>query len=1103
MRMLAWRVGFLVSNLSAKPRGVPSWVGLFLQNYPPVKTCERGIRTRGQRRVKPPPRATNDFVPPQESTSALPPSLAWFWNPSKKIIYGDRFLWYPIGNTPARNLFEGLGPAASSALLLGCGDVRNVLESCRQSKSAGKKLAFALNDFNSSTIARDVLLLTISDQIDASNVGDVDFLWGVWYNLRLPEEHFSRLRKVVNEILDANGEVKPWLKIAGRDWEVVEMVYRSWLVDGASLPDVDDVQELRKERMLESLNKGQPEGLGQHGWEEWIHSLQDPSLSNVRDASLRGRVTEECGVYVETGSISRDDPGDAENFLPNVTLLHPESRRWLNHYGSSPFPAYRHVVSDKNLRDAGGLVKACQRRLQEWVVALQTRTRLESPTVEVSLHCSDALEFCLCGEVSRSFDVIDTTNLADHVGLLNLVVCAGPRLTNRLGSRLCTSTLTWGFYTENLRDYVDKALSFNSKFAPTILGLRLMTNLEKGKAPDEMLFGGMGHDERRLEWQPMPPLSAPINVDDELIRQTIQSGKKIPQQPEPCAVGVQLARIVRTCCFLPLGKDSSEKCGLRLSSPTTLALLLKNMDSRCVMETSGGALSGSFTEWCVKYCASFGLEAEKVARLMDPRRGGLVEVRGQLCRDRMLAAMVTNTPIVRVGLVHRSLWEKSTNIELINNALAVDLEARKSPDMSLVHVIDNASVDDAINVRFLLPEDHGLEASEWEVVLIDLDRPLGITVHSYASLESMEQVAFNPPVHLGIEGIERGGAGADKTGTRIASFKEYGDRFVVRISYDLSMQGSKIFTKFDQANSGEPSLSMELGFRSESDQTLKIDFPSPVKPRDAKFKRRRSNQVIECVFPKSSVFPVTAAGAPELIDLESLPDHDDEAELCVKMGTMFSIQELMFKFKDKQSKDNTAVSGDPFYDLRNTIQILFVSLLKDGKRVHHFYNSQEQARAGDEPLLSLVVLGSIKRMEDGKPAILVSYMDDADVKSRMKARRFDPQRFAVRFRSVVEEFGGKGDNMIFVGEEEVKLLRKMLAENSARVKPSRWQAKHVKDDSEWQPSFVKPLYPENIKTAQVGSKELREKVGKMSMEDALEELAKIPFGSFMVDLSKA
>ncbi|GMH37531.1 hypothetical protein BSKO_05404 [Bryopsis sp. KO-2023] len=1021
--------------------------------------------------------------------SVVPPSLAWFWNPSKKIIYGDCLFWYPIGNTPARNLFEGLGPASSSVLLLGCGDVRNVLESCRQSKSARKKLAFALNDFNSSTIARDVLLLTIADQIDASNVDDVDFLWSVWYNLRLSEKQFLRLREVVKEILDRNGKGKPWLKITGRDWKAVKTVYRSWIVDSASLPDVDYVQELRKERTVEFVNRGELGRDGQHDWEGWIKRVIEPSLTNVCDASMRDRGMEECRVYVETGSINRDDPGGAEIFFPNVTLLHPQSRRWLNHYGSSPFPAYRPIVSDKNLREAGGLVKACQRRLQEWVVALQIRTRLESPTVEVSLHCSDALEFCLCGDVSRSFDVIDTTNLADHVGLLNLVVCAGPRLAKNLGSRLSTSTLTWVYHAKNLRDYVDKALSFDSKFAPTILGLRLVTDLETGKSPiqtqDFMLFDGGGHDERRLDWQPAPPNSPPFSVDDELIGRSISSNKQIPAEPEPCAAGVQLPRLVRTCCFLPLGKESPESSDFRLSSPTTLALLLKNMGSRCVMETSGKAPLGSYTEWCKNYCPSFGLEVEKVARLMDPSRGGLVEVRGQLYRDRMLAAIMSGTPIVRVGLVHRS-----TNVELVNANLMADLEARKSPAMSLVHVIDNVWVDEDTNVRFLLPEGHGLEASEWEVVLIDLGMSLGTTLHSFASLESMEQVAFNAPVHLAIEGAKRG-ARADKNGLRIAPLKEYGDRFVAHLSYDSSLQDSKFFPKSDQADSDGPSLSVELGFRSLPGpvHSLNIDFPSPVMLRDAKFKRRRSKQEIECIFPKSSIFPANAV-ALELIDIEGLPDHKDEEEVGARLGRMFSVQELMFKFSD----DSPAVSVDPFYDLRNTIQILFVKLAKDGIRLHLFFRNKEEVEAVSDPLLSLVVLGSVKRMDDGEPALLVSYVDDLDVKAKKKAGRLNEPRFVARFSSMLDEFGkvpGKGNNFIFVGEEELKLLRKTLAENSARLKPSRWQAKHVEEDSEWRPSFIKPMYPENVRTAQVGSEELSAKVGKMSMEDALVELTKM------------
>ena len=48
---------------------------------------------------------------------------------------------------------------------------------------------------------------------------------------------------------------------------------------------------------------------------------------------------------------------------------------------------------------------------------------------QVILWNGDALALCTSGLPSESlFDVIDTSNVSDHIGLLNVLVCCAPRL---------------------------------------------------------------------------------------------------------------------------------------------------------------------------------------------------------------------------------------------------------------------------------------------------------------------------------------------------------------------------------------------------------------------------------------------------------------------------------------------------------------------------------------------------------------------------------------------------------------------------------------------------------------------------------------------------
>lgn len=48
---------------------------------------------------------------------------------------------------------------------------------------------------------------------------------------------------------------------------------------------------------------------------------------------------------------------------------------------------------------------------------------------QVTLWSGDALELCRNGLTKDAlFDFIDTSNLSDHIGLLNILVCCGRRL---------------------------------------------------------------------------------------------------------------------------------------------------------------------------------------------------------------------------------------------------------------------------------------------------------------------------------------------------------------------------------------------------------------------------------------------------------------------------------------------------------------------------------------------------------------------------------------------------------------------------------------------------------------------------------------------------
>lgn len=55
--------------------------------------------------------------------------------------------------------------------------------------------------------------------------------------------------------------------------------------------------------------------------------------------------------------------------------------------------------------------------------------------LKVTLWTGDALSLCTSGfPPELAFDAIDTSNVSDHIGLLNVLVCCAPRLKKYVDS---------------------------------------------------------------------------------------------------------------------------------------------------------------------------------------------------------------------------------------------------------------------------------------------------------------------------------------------------------------------------------------------------------------------------------------------------------------------------------------------------------------------------------------------------------------------------------------------------------------------------------------------------------------------------------------------
>lgn len=306
------------------------------------------------------------------------------WNPARYVKYGDHAFWYPIGNTPARNLFDECS-SATSALLLGCGDIRNMLETCRASPHA-KHLAFALNDLNPSIIARNGLLLAACKETDPFSPKDIDFLWSVWYNLELSKPHDHKMKQLTKKLLKEPDQ--GWFKFNPRSWNKVSEVLSSWLVDSSDLPNVETVKQERISRIekyygrkLDPINGAKHLDMAKFVIHPIAHYLGSDKI-----------VIEDVWANWIDGSLHTDKRAKRNVKVPNATLLHHKTRKWFVHYASSPFRTYLHAINKSDVRKAGRLGRACQNHLGVWVCELLKRINAKS--IKIQLSAENALEFC-------------------------------------------------------------------------------------------------------------------------------------------------------------------------------------------------------------------------------------------------------------------------------------------------------------------------------------------------------------------------------------------------------------------------------------------------------------------------------------------------------------------------------------------------------------------------------------------------------------------------------------------------------------------------------------------------------------------------------------
>ncbi|KAK0617770.1 hypothetical protein B0T17DRAFT_495888 [Bombardia bombarda] len=411
--------------------------------------------------------------------------------------------FYPVGNTPAVCLTQALPPEETAAiLLLGCGDVRHVL--------------FTAHSDSSSSIARNILLLSlIIDDTDGERNQEN---WDIYYSLYLTKASRDRLQAQAKKLHTLTASLDSWRESKyGRHIKFCDQGSLDRAAEIWKYYTREDLEKDVQEKIITAINR-RNKMLGGDGITVGLslaRSAQPAGLMEVMELS------QFSGNFWTHGTKDTDPKSLSQAAYGNPMLTSPESAQKL-HYGTHPLhgfhlttayapltsgsPLFQQPAQSENTKSTiPDVAKAARAEFCAWSDSF--RRQFLSSMITIRVFVGDAIAFSHVLTARRttgdngetnwyrsrdtmdlielnkdeyrteaaspaplSFNVIDTSNLVDHVGALNLLVAVSPLLDEQtVSSAIYTEVLVkQGSSHENL---IDSLLCGHLPTISVLLGL--------------------------------------------------------------------------------------------------------------------------------------------------------------------------------------------------------------------------------------------------------------------------------------------------------------------------------------------------------------------------------------------------------------------------------------------------------------------------------------------------------------------------------------------------------------------------------------------------------------------------------------------------------
>ncbi|KAJ7192595.1 hypothetical protein GGX14DRAFT_479959, partial [Mycena pura] len=369
---------------------------------------------------------------------------------------GKRY-FYPIGNTSAVSLARDVPPEKDiSLLLLGCGDPRNVLFTlfCEHD-AATRKLDFTCVDFEPAVLARNVLLLSLI--IDKK---PTDHLFNIFFHLYLEKDSLALLVSQCQALLDASTTLESWRE--SRYGSTLRMSSKHTLTElhwhWDQYAKMHTLPKSKLQAIVAKFKAGVAEYQSPYQDGHMLHTSRSAGPLMMHAMQTLSHCFHDFWKY---GTTFVSAPRRSAATLLNPTFVYTQAGPGCHvHYGTDPVMPFHLAPIFANFNAApsrSDIEKGIRAQFQNWCTAFLQHHDRGLCIIRVffadAIFGARALQICresgalktripVCQWHTETitldmeeykhapliFDVIDTSNLDDHLGLLNVLSTSIPLL---------------------------------------------------------------------------------------------------------------------------------------------------------------------------------------------------------------------------------------------------------------------------------------------------------------------------------------------------------------------------------------------------------------------------------------------------------------------------------------------------------------------------------------------------------------------------------------------------------------------------------------------------------------------------------------------------